>query len=109
MIHYTPGGGVLPLPTDGVVPLRSEKWTLRGTHFLKTFAKIGLFINYFCEHHLPRFETLALKIKRKPADKSKQHTSHTLKTNQKCSLRVLFLMRVPSFQNEASDVRKNNL
>ena len=32
--------GVLPLPNDRAVRLRSQKWTLRGTHFLKNLAKI---------------------------------------------------------------------
>ena len=71
-------------------------------------ALIDLFINYFCKHHLPRFETLALKIKRKPADKSKQHASHSHLENQSEMFftRANFLSRVRSFQNEACDVRK---
>ena len=57
---------------------------------------IGLFINYFCEHHLPRFETLVLKIKRKPADKSRQCAFHTFKTNSWWRHLLTFCSKLPA-------------
>ena len=49
------GPGVLPLRTDGDAPLRFEKCTLRGTNFLKNFAKICEKIDPEWDSHIKNF------------------------------------------------------
>ena len=68
---------------------------------------IDLFINYFCEHHLPRFKTLALDIKLKQT----AHVSHhffILKPIRNVLFRVLFLISLAFVSNRSvkSDVYK---
>ena len=39
LVYFWPGPGVLVLSTNGDVPLKFEKWTLRETHFWRLFLK----------------------------------------------------------------------
>ena len=54
--------GVLPLSTDGDAPLRFEKLTLRGTHFLKKVTQNGTEMPKFSQNFLLVFQNFPKKV-----------------------------------------------